>query len=91
MRSESPVITKDTVEYEFVVALDQSEYRPIIALAMVFEDGNCATYTRYRFSEAERVAIAEGADLLLSQPHAGNLMPIGLQLAYPNSMPMEEM
>ena len=96
MNSISPVLTEHEVEAERVIALDQPEYYPIISLRVTFndKDGNpngVATLTRFRFSDKDRDAIAAGADLILSQPHHGPLMPIGLQLAIPNQYPLEEL
>jgi hypothetical protein len=92
MNSVSPVLTEREQPYEIVVALDQQyEYYPIIAVKITFENhDNIASYTRYRFTDKEREAIARGADLLLSQPHHGPLMPLGLQLAFPGEYPLEE-
>ena len=93
MNSVSPVLTDHEVEAERVIALDQPEYYPVISLRVTFsdKDGNpehLSTFTRFRFSDKDREAIAAGADLLLSQPHHGPLMPIGLQLAMPNQYPL---
>jgi hypothetical protein len=95
MNSVSPVLTEHEVEAERVIALDQPEYYPIISVRITYndKDGNpesIATFTRFRFSDKDRDAIAAGADLILSQPHHGALMPIGLQLAMPNQYPLEE-
>lgn len=94
MISTSPVLTDAELEGEQVIALDQPEYYPIISLRVSFCDKNDqvvskATLTRFTFTEAERKAIAEGADLILGQPHHSSLMPISLQLAMPNSYPKE--
>jgi hypothetical protein len=95
MNSVSPVLTETEVEAERVIALDQPEYYPFISLRVTYtdKDGNPesgATLTRFRFSDKDREAIAAGADLILSQPHHGPLMPIGLQLAMPNRYPILE-
>ena len=95
MNSISPVLTEHEVEAEQVIALDQPQYYPIISLRVTFNDKDgdeksVATMTRFRFSDKDRDAIAAGADLILSQPHHGPLMPIGLQLAMPNEYPLEE-
>jgi hypothetical protein len=90
MNSVSPVLTEREVESEQVIALEQPEYFPIIVARIVYGDGSPATVTRFRFSDADRTLIANGADLLLSQPHHGALMPIGLQLAMKDSYPTEE-
>ena len=94
MNSVSPVLTEHEVEAEQVIALDQPQYYPIISLRVTFNDKDgdeksVATMTRFRFSDKDRDAIAAGADLILSQPHHGPLMPIGLQLAMPNEYPLE--
>lgn len=88
MNSVSPVLTEKEVPKEQVIALDQPEYYPIIVARIVFEDGQPATYTRFRFTEEERNLIAAGADLLISQPTVKSLMPIALQLAMKDSYPV---
>lgn len=90
MDSVSPVLTEAEVASEQVIALDQPEYYPIVVLRAKFSDGGIGTMTRYRFSERERHMIACGADLLLTQPHHGPLMPVGLQLAFADSYPEPE-
>ena len=92
MNSVSPVYTDAEVGAEQVIALDQPEYYPIIVARVTFTDKDgqplsVASVTRYRFSDLERMAIAAGADLLISQPHHGSLMPIALQLAMPGQYP----
>lgn len=89
MESVSPVLTAAEVPAEQVIALDQPQYIPIIVARIVYEDGSPASVTRFRFSEKDREAIAAGADLLISQPHHGPLMPIGLQLAKKDAYPEE--
>lgn len=91
MDSVSPVLTLGEVAAEHVIALDQPEYLPIIVARVVYADGSPATLTRYRFTERERAAIAAGADLLISQPHHGPLMPLGLQLAMKDCYPLLEL
>lgn len=88
MNSVSPVLTETELPLEQVIALDQPEYYPIIVARIVFEDGQKATYTRFRFTEEERKLISEGADLLISQPTVKALMPIALQLAMKDSYPL---
>jgi hypothetical protein len=87
MDSVSPVLTAAEVEREQIIALDQPEYYPIVVARVLCSDDSPSTFTRFRFTEKEREAIAGGADLLLSQPHHGTLMPIGLQLAMPGEYP----
>lgn len=87
MNSISPVLTEKEVPAEQVIAIDQPEYYAIIVARVNYEDGSRGTITRYRLTDKERKAIAEGADLLITQPHHGALMPIGLQLAMPDEYP----
>jgi hypothetical protein len=90
MNSISPVLTEREVEAEQVIALGQEKYYPIIVARIIYPDKSVASLTRFRFTEREREAIAKGADLILSQPHHHAMMPIGLQLAFPNEYPLEE-
>ena len=78
MNSVSPVLTEAELPSEQVIALDQPQFFPIIVARVMFEDGQKATYTRFRFTDEERKLISEGADLLISQPHIGPLMPVAL-------------
>jgi hypothetical protein len=92
VNSVSPVLTDREIEAEQVIALDQPQYYPIIVCRVNYQDkdGNPngkATLTRFRFTDEERARIAKGADLILSQPHHGSLMPIGLELAMPEEYP----
>lgn len=89
MNSISPVLTEREVPVEQVIALGQDEYYPIIAARILYADNSIASLVRYRFSDKERQAIANGADLILSQPHHHALMPVGLQLAMPDEYPLE--
>lgn len=92
MDSVSPVLTEREVNAEQVIALDQAQYYPIVVCRIEFNDGTggIATMTRFRFTDTERQLIAAGADLILSQPHHGQMMPIGLQLAMPGQYPANE-
>ena len=90
MDSVSPVLTEHEIDYEQVVALGSSNYFPIIVTRFKFADGSPGTATRFRFSDKEREQIAQGADLVLTQPHHGPLMPICLQLAFKDSYPIPE-
>ncbi len=95
MDSVSPVLTEHEVDAERVIALDQEQYFPIIILRVQYQnkDGNpdgVGTVTRFRFSDKERELIASGADLLISQPHHGSLMPLGFQFAMPDRYPEKE-
>lgn len=88
MDSVSPVLTEREISAEQVIALGQEEYFPIVVARVVFADGSLGSYTRFRFSDAERDLIAVGADLILGQPHNSGMMPISLQLAMPGEYPV---
>jgi hypothetical protein len=90
MNNVSPVLTERELPIEQVIALGQDEYYPVIGARVVFPDKSVGTYTRFRFTDRERAAIAQGADLILCQPHHGPLMPIALQLAFPDEYPLAE-
>lgn len=90
MNSVSPVLTEHEIDAEQVIALDQPEFLPIVIARIHYGDGTPGSLTRFRFTEQERAAIAAGADLILSQPHHGPMMPIGLQLAMPGEYPEAE-
>jgi hypothetical protein len=83
MDSVSPVLTEFEVPAEQVVALEQEEYFPIIVARVVHAGGELSSFTRFRFTDAERELIAAGADLILGQPHHGPMMPVSLGLAMP--------
>ena len=90
MDSVSPVWTENEVESEQVIALGSEEFYPIIVARVRFSDGSPGSVTRFRLTDKEREAIAAGADLLLSQPHHGQLMPIALMLAMKDCYPLPE-
>jgi hypothetical protein len=98
MDSISPVLTELEVPVEQVVALGQEQYYPIV-VARVWhvstseegkQAGTSSSYTRFRFTAAERELIAAGADLVLGQPHHGGMMPVSLQLAMPGEYPVQD-
>ena len=90
MNSISPVLTEQEVHTECVVALDKPEFYPIIIARVRFADDSPASIVRFKFSDKEKKAIAEGADLIITQPHLGPFMPLGMQLAFPNEYPLAE-
>jgi hypothetical protein len=90
VNSISPVLTEREVPTEQVIALGQEEYYPIIVARIIYPDQSVASLVRYRFSDKEREAIANGADLILSQPHHRSMMPIGIQFAMPDEYPLED-
>ena len=97
MDSVSPVLTTAELPSEQVIALGQEQYFPIVVARVWCESadpGNCdapdpVSYTRFRFTDAERAQIAAGADLILGQPHHGPMMPVSLGLAMPGEYPKE--
>ena len=82
MDSVSPVLTEAEVESEQVIALDQEEYYPIIVARILFQDKSRSSMVRFRFTDEERKLIAEGADLIIGQPHHGSMMPMSTQNAH---------
>jgi hypothetical protein len=94
MDSISPVLTDAEVPSEQVVALGQEEFYPIVVCRVTHNNKDeepiaIASYTRFRFTAAERELIANGADLILGQPHHSGMMPVSLQLAMPGEYPKE--
>jgi hypothetical protein len=89
MNSVTPVLTEKEVYTEHVTALDQPEYYPVIVARVRYSGDSPASVVRFRLSSKERRAIAKGADLIISQPHLGPFMPLGLQLAFPGEYPLE--
>ena len=87
MDSVSPVLTEAEVESEQVVALEQKQYYPIIVARILFQDKSECSMVRFRFTDEERKLIAQGADLILGQPHHGSMMPMSTQLAMPGEYP----
>jgi hypothetical protein len=87
MDSVSPVFTEAEVESEQVVALDQKQYYPIIVARILFQDKSRSSMVRFRFTDEERKLIADGADLIIGQPHHGPMMPMSTQLAMPGEYP----
>lgn len=90
MDSISPVLTEAEVPAEQVIALGQEQYFPIVVCRVICVGGELESYTRFRFSDKERELIAQGADLILGQPHHGSMMPVSLQLAMPGEYPRAE-
>jgi hypothetical protein len=85
--SVSPVLTEAEISSEQVIALGQDEFYPTIVARITFAGGEASSMTRYRFTVAERELIANGADLILGQPHHSSMTPVSLQLAMPGEYP----
>jgi hypothetical protein len=71
---------------EIVLGKDQPEYVP---LPVVYLDSpSVPMLSRWRLSDEERKAIAEGADVVLTQLTFGfRFQPVNLQIALPDEMP----
>ena len=87
MDSVSPVWTDADVEGERVIALDQPEYLPLIALPFTYSDGVRGVAVRFRLTDKEREAIAGGADLLVTELASSYFTPIHIQTCPPNTRP----
>jgi hypothetical protein len=72
---------------EIVLGKDQPEYIPLPA---VYLDMNCRPMvTRWRFTDEEREAIANGADLVMQQlTFKQAFQPINVQVVMPNECPI---
>ena len=86
MNSISPVLTEKEVHSERVMALEQPGFYPIIVARVRYADNTPGSIVRFKFTEKEKAAIAQGADLIVDQPH---YMPLGLQLAFPGEYPLK--
>lgn len=72
--ADKPVV-EGLEQHEVVIAKDQPEYRPLRSLRATTVDGRLLT--RWSFTEAERKAIAEGADLFIQiMTFHGKLQPL---------------
>jgi hypothetical protein len=88
MDSVSPVWTENEVDLERVIALDQKQYFPIVILPVKFSDGSSGLSVRFRLTDAERKAIADGADLLVTQLNFDNpFTPLCMDVCAPNTNP----
>lgn len=78
MRPISPVLSPEFKDLEFIYAKDSIEYNPLPSLRNL----KGVVLTRWRPSDKEREAIAEGADILLSV-HTFNqpLQPLLMEVA----------
>ena len=85
MRAVSPVLP-GSADIEVTLGKDQPEYIPLPA---VYLDNEWRPMiTRWRFSEEERQAIAEGADLVMTQmTFTKPFQPVHLQIVGQNDMP----
>lgn len=65
MQPTSPIIP-EFAQYEITIAKDQPEYTPLPVLAMHREQHG-AIVSRWALSDEDRLAIAAGADIYLTQ------------------------
>ena len=90
MQSVSPVWTEKEVEIERVIALDQPEYAPIIVLPVRFSDGFSGLSVRFRLTDEERKALADGDDLIITEmSFGGPFTPLSMQICRPDTNPFE--
>jgi len=90
MDSVSPVWTEKEVEIERVIALDQAEYIPLIALPIRYTDGSSGMSVRFRLTDEERLGIAGGADILVTEmTFGGPFTPINVVVVDPGKNPFE--
>lgn len=88
MDSVSPVWNDEMVEMERVIALDQQQYVPIVVLPVRYSDGLSGMSVRFRLSDEERRAIAEGSDIVLTELTLGGpFTPLDLKICKPNESP----
>jgi hypothetical protein len=88
MQSVSPVWTEKEVEIERVIALDQPEYAPIIVLPVRFQDGVSGLSVRFRLTDEERKALADGDDLIITEmSFGGPFTPLSMQICKPETNP----
>lgn len=92
MQSVTPVFGAEEVRFEKVIALDQPEYAPIVILPLIAViDGKAeplALACRFRLSPEERKAVADGADLVITELTFGGLFtPLSFQFCQPHESP----
>lgn len=87
MESVSPVWSEEEVGVERIIALDQPEYIPIAVLPMCFSDGIPGLSVRFRLTDAERKALVEGADIVITELTLGQFTPIDIKVCKPNERP----
>ena len=77
------------VEHERVIALDLPEYAPIVVLTVRYQpSGDIGTSVRFRLSDEERLKVAGGCDLVITELTGGRqFTPINVQVCKPNEAP----
>lgn len=89
MDSVSPVWTDEEVHSECVVSLDQPQYFPIVILPVVYAGGIVGMSVRFRLSDEERKAIADGGDLVVTELTfvENRFTPVNVKVCVPNERP----
>jgi hypothetical protein len=85
MEAVSPVMP-GSEPIEIILGKDQPEYMPLPVVYL--NSPSVPMLSRWRLSEEERAAVAEGADIVLTQLTFGGLFrPVNLQIVAPDAMP----
>lgn len=99
MQSISPVFTENEIPMEIKVAEHQEQYLTVIGLPVALQIINRETKTasvvnpwatsfRFRLTDEERAAIAEGKDLILTQLNFGkDITPMNVQFCATGEKP----
>lgn len=89
MEPVSPIV-RGLEEEEVVYAKDQPQYVPLPCLKSRQPDGTGAILTRWTLTDAERQAIANGADVFLRVLTYGNpLQPVGMFVSFDDEFLLE--
>jgi hypothetical protein len=84
MQPVSPVLPGSEA-IEIVIGKDQPEYIPLPA---VYMDNPIRMFTRWRMTDEERKAVADGADIVFCQMTFGNaFQPVRFEVVAPDQMP----
>jgi hypothetical protein len=86
MTPVSPVMM-GSEDIEIVLGKDQPQYIPLPA---VYLDMDCKPMvTRWRFTDEEREAVANGADIVMQQlTFKARFQPVNVQVVMPNECPV---
>ena len=86
MQPVSPVMP-GSAAIEIVLGKDQPEYIPLPAVYL--DAPTRPMITRWRLTDDERQAIAEGADVVMTQLTFWNrFQPVHIQVTHPDQMPL---
>lgn len=99
MQSVSPVFSRFEEKFERVIALEQTQYEPVIGLPIDIHATDPATggtkilhhaaiAVRFRLNDEEREKIAAGADLVVTEMIFGKLFtPLNFQFCQSTERP----